>query len=374
MVVFDSVFPLENVFRLMMDDASFDPYIVVIPDVSRGSGHQNKTMCQTFDVLTRKYGERVLTSLVDGRFIDISHSFDLYAAMNPYSQMTHRFYRIPYLAMKGCLVFATRYFTDTGTIYSTTFNSLNSLAFLWRFYAEDDRDAHSMRMAQPLLRRRNVIIAVGRPKMDTYKPACSRRSRKCIILAPHHSIDPIGSQRFTIANFPMYADFFLQLPERYPNVDWVFRPHPLLFSSMVNSGRWTQMQCDAYIAKMRSYVNVQYEAGGEYLDTFAKSDGMIQDCSSFLPEYFYTGMPQCYLLRSKESVDEQFLEYGKLLLSHTYKAYSESDVFSFIDDVIVNGNDVMKEERLRFLNANFMYACGKASMAIIDDIKRTLAL
>ncbi len=374
MVVFESVFPLENVFRLMMEEKDFNPYIIVIPDVSRGSEHQDKTMQQTYDTLSTKYGERVLSSLVNGGFKDFCRSYDLYATMNPYSSMTHRYYRIPYLAMKGCLVFASRYFTDTGTIYSDTFNSLPALAFLWRFYAEDARDADNIRRAQPWLCWRNAVVAVGRPKMDTFKPATSCHARKCIIIAPHHSIDPIGKQRFTISNFPTYADFFLHLPKRYPSLDWVFRPHPLLFTAMVNSGRWTQVQCDAYIATMRSYANVRYEGGGEYLSTFANSDGMIQDCSSFLPEYFYTGMPQCYLLKSRETEEEQFLEYGKQLLSFTYKAYSKEDIISYIDDVVINGNDRNREERLHFSHENLMCSSRNASTAIVNDIKTAFGL
>lgn len=339
LVVFDSVFPLENVFRLMLSDRDFDPHVVVIPDVSRGNEHRDRVMQQTFANLRGKYGGRVTMSNDDGHFKDVSRAYDLYATMNPYSGMTHRFYSIPYLALKGCLVFASRYFTDTGTIYSRPFNTLLSLAWLWRFYAEDERDADNIRDAQRWLRRRNAVVAVGCPKMDAFKPVSSRSGRKCVIIAPHHSIDPIGANGFTIANFPRYADFFLKLPEMYEQIDWVFRPHPLLFSAMMNSGRWTKSECDSWLDEMTSHSNVRYEAGGEYLETFAKSDGIIQDCSSFLPEYFCTGMPQCYLLKSKESEAEQFAEYGRQLLSHTYKAYSEADVISFIDNVIIQGLD-----------------------------------
>jgi len=287
-------------------------------------------------------------------------------------EMTYEFYRIPFLARKGCLVFASRYFTDTGTIYSNTFNALPALAWLWRFYAEDDRDCANIRRVQPALRHGRSVVVAGRPKMDSFKSADQRKIRKRIIIAPHHSIEPIGANKFSIGNFHRFADFFLDLPRRYPHVDWVFRPHPLTLRSMILSGRWTQEQCDAYLEKMCSYDNVVYEAGGEYLETFASSDGMIQDCSSFLPEYFYTGMPQCYILKSKESENEQFLEYGKLLLSYTYKAYSEDDIVSFVDDVILAGKDSAKERRLAFAARNLMYNYPHASEAIVEDLRTAM--
>ena len=123
-VIFDSVFPLARVFELMCDDASFDPYILVIPDVSRGSDNMYRVMKNSLDNLSVKYGDRVLSSLEDGRFISPIDMFDCFAMMNPYSGMTHEYYRIPYLASHGSIVFMTRYFTETGTIYSETFNSL----------------------------------------------------------------------------------------------------------------------------------------------------------------------------------------------------------------------------------------------------------
>lgn len=369
LVVFDSVFPFENVFRLMLKDVGFLPEIIVIPDISRGKDNQEMVMRNTYEQLARKYGGHVKLSAVDGRFVDISGAYDLYTTMNPYSDMTHIFYSIPYLAKKGCLVFASRYFTDTGTVYSNTFNSLSSLAWLWRFYAEDHRDQVNIIKAQPFLRRGGSVVAVGRPKMDSYKREEKKKSRKCIIIAPHHSIDSIGANKFSIGNFHRFADFFLSLPQRYPNIDWVFRPHPLTLRSMVLSGRWKQKECDEYVEKMCAYSNVIYEAGGEYLKTFAESDGMIQDCSSFLPEYFYTGMPQCYLLKNKEAEDEQFLQYGKQLLSYVYKAYSEDDILSFINDVILAGNDSGRENRLAFAETNLMYNYPHASEAIVEDLK-----
>ena len=63
LMVFDSVFSLENVFLLKLDNKDFDPYIIVIPDVSRGLEYQNKVMRQTLDTLGREYGARVRLSL-----------------------------------------------------------------------------------------------------------------------------------------------------------------------------------------------------------------------------------------------------------------------------------------------------------------------
>lgn len=49
---------------------------------------------------------------------------------------------------------------------------------------------------------------------------------------------------------------------------------------------------------MQSYSNVECQDGGDYLQSFVDSDGMIQECSSFLTEYLYTDNFGCYLLKN----------------------------------------------------------------------------
>lgn len=368
-VIFDSVFPLARVFELMCDDASFDPYILVIPDVSRGNENLNRVMKNSLENLRVKYGQRVLSSFEDGQFICPIGMFDCFAMMNPYSGMTHEYYRIPYLASHDSIVFMTRYFTETGTIYSDTFNSLTELSYLWRFFAENDEDAKRISKKQPMLDKRGGVYPIGLPKADYFAMVdMQKRQRKRIIIAPHHSMDPIAG-KFMISNFPRYADFFLRLPILYPNIDWVFRPHPLTMVTMVNSGRWTSDQRDKYEAKMKSYENVEFQEGGAYYSTFMNSDALIQDCSSFLPEYFYSNKPQCYLLAGPHSEEEQFLEYGRELLSCTYKAFNERDILNFIDEVVVAGNDIMKDRREAFTSKRLMYNYPHASEALVAYLK-----
>ena len=368
-VIFDSVFPLARVFELMFDDDSFDPYILVIPDVGNGNENMFRVMKNTLDNLRVKYGNRVLSSLENGKFICPIGMFDCFAMMNPYSGMTHEYYRIPYLASRGSIVFMTRYFTETGTIYSETFNSLPELSYLWKFFAENDEDARRIRKKQPILDKLGGVHPIGLPKADYFAMvAIQQRKRKRIIIAPHHSMDPIAG-KFMISNFPRYADFFLRLPALYPDIDWVFRPHPLTMVTMVNSGRWTMDQRNEYEVKMKSYANVEFQEGGSYYSTFMNSDALIQDCSSFLPEYFYSNKPQCYLLAGVHAEEEQFLEYGRELLSCTYKAFSEEDILNFIDKVVVADNDTMKDRREAFTSKRLMYNYPHASEAMVGYLK-----
>ena len=374
MVVYDSVFPLERVFKLMLNDPMFDPEIIVIPDMASGNNHRERVMSLTLANLKSKYGASVISSRNRDGFRDFCGKYDLYTTMNPYSTMTYMKYGIQYMAQHGCIVFSTRYFYDTGTVYSLTFNSLGELSYLWRFYAQNPDDKDNIERSQRVLSICNRVKAVGTPKMDDFVATIKRNhSRKCVIIAPHHSIDPIGSNRFSIGNFDRYSESILELPSRYPQIDWVFRPHPLTIRTMVTSGRWTDKEAKNYIERMTAYSNVEYQSGGEYWETFNRADALIQDCSSFLPEWYYTGKPQCFVLKDKASVKEQFLPYGQEMLSHVYKAYCNADVIDFIERVILGGEDYMVGERRAYAQ-KLMYNYLCASEAIMNDIKRSLSV
>ena len=50
-----------------------------------------------------------------------------------------------------------------------------------------------------------------------------------------------------LSDFLRYYDLILELHMIFPNVDFVFRPHPRLFTTLVNNNFWTQEEMERYI-------------------------------------------------------------------------------------------------------------------------------
>lgn len=98
---------------------------------------------------------------------------------------------------------------------------------------------------------------------------------------------------------------------------------------------------------------------------------LISFCASFLAEYTYTGKPQCFILRNPQEKTAEFTEYGRDLLSHAYQAYSENDIASFIEKVILKGDDPMRDDREHFA-PTIMYNYPHASEAIFEELKHSL--
>ena len=218
------------------------------------------------------------------------------------------------------------------------------------------------------LRLYNRVVISGVPKMDTMAECVLRLTqRKRVLLCPHHSIK--GCKVMSLSNFIEYKDLFQKLPTMYPDIDWVFRPHPLLSSALCEYAGWSMDAWNDWVCDFCARPNASYLPGGDCFDLFVNSDAMIQDCSSFLAEYHCTGHPQCYLLKRKEQVEEQFMDWGQELLSYAYQAFTQKEIMHFIDDVVVAGNDVMAERRKKFVNEKMLYNYPHVNEWILDDIK-----
>jgi len=110
---------------------------------------------------------------------------------------------------------------------------------------------------------------------------------------------------------------------------------------------------DDYISKWNSYTNAKAISESSYIDYFNTSDAMIMDSGSFLGEYIYTQKPLLYLTRPEQA----HTAMGKVLVDAYYKTagknYSEID--RFISDVVINGQDYMKEKRKAVFDKYFNY-------------------
>lgn len=224
-------------------------------------------------------------------------------------------------------------------------NNLQSDAFsyFWKVFVENE---YVLELAKKyeIIEGRNIIVS-GSPKMDELANIIPQnKSRKIIIVAPHHSID---EDEKSVGGFLQYSDILLQLPQKYPNIDFVFRPHPLLFENL-RTKYWGKEKSDKYLAELLSNDNVTYSTEGKYLELFAESNALIHDCGSFCAEYLYTGKPCAYLYKQGLNPDAIWTDFGKKCIDSHYLIKEPNEIEKFIDDVVINENDYLKDTRNEF--------------------------
>ena len=370
-VIYDSVFPASNLYEQMLDDDIFDPFILVIPDTLRGEENMFYQMDKTYKTLSYKY-KNVFNSYdyENQTFIDWSDKTDILCPANPYDVMTHKDYRIEELAEKGILPIYFNYGYPAVT-WAKKVASLDSLSKMWKLFSESDYTAkfYSEEMKS---KGKNIVIS-GYIKMDKLaRQKILPRQRKTIIIAPHHTIESSCDESIGLSNFLIYSDLFKELPKMYPQIDFIFRPHPWLKSTLEKEGIWGKDKTKIYFEEIEQNSNMIFQNGGDYFETFVNSDGIIHDCSSFLAEYMFTGKPVCYMLRNSESIDKYFMDNGKEIISHCYKAYNKENIINFIDNVILKDNDTMRNERLKFVENKLKVNYPNVTDFVLDYLKNEL--
>lgn len=372
LVVFDSVFPGERLFEQMLQDELFEPFIVTIPDISRGEENKFRQMDKTYKTLSEKYPNYVYKSWDDKKqeFIDFSEKMDMVCLANPYDSMTYELYRIEKLASKNILPIYFNY-GYPAVNFAREVASLYSLSLVWKLFSESKYTLKEYSRVM-LSKGKNLVLA-GYMKMDNLaEQKKQQRIRKKIIIAPHHTIETRYKSLIGLSNFLQYADFFKELPKLYPQIDFIFRPHPLLKVTLEKEENWGKEKTDNYFKEIQKNKNLIYQEGGDYFETFVNSDGIIHDCSSFLAEYMFTKNPGCYMLAGKDSIEKYFMENGKAILKHYYQAFQKEDIINYIDTVILGGVDPKKEKRERFVTKELMVNYPNVSKFVIEYIKKKI--
>lgn len=341
-VVFDSTFGAYELVDLLKKDTRFSVKIVIIPDVSRGKNHMKHQYLETKNFFINKYGKDLILdgyNLETDDFIDNSKQFDFIYLANPYDSMVNEVHGIKYLSRCNLLPLHINYCFQPDIYSNLNVMRTLEISLFWKVFADTKYTFDDYKIYE-MLKGKNVILS-GYAKMDNYFIYLDKKNtnlRKKIIIAPHHSVT---YDLLPLSNFLKYSDFFLSLPDRYPDVDFIFRPHPLLFTTLVNNKLWTQQQVDNYLEAMKQ-KGVVYSYGGDYFSIFAESDAIIHDCSSYIVEYLFTNKPCCFM--AKKDNNKYLNRLGKSSLRFYRKAFSENEICLFIDDVLSNKIECSKSQ------------------------------
>lgn len=370
-VMFDSAFPMAPVFETMLGDEFFEPFLIVIPDISRGKKNAVQAQEQTTAKLTAAYGGKadiVAPADLDAMICrGITRRCDLYCTANPYDSTTHPAYGVKHFCELGIPVFFANYGIAMSAWYDREMGDPEVFGYYWRVFCENEHVHNILRHSVPWV----DAIYSGYAKMDklaSFAPV--KRHRKTVIVAPHHTIGNWeGGVNF--GNFLQYQDYFLQMPAIYPDMDFIFRPHPLLFTALARASNYGEKKAEAYLAGMRSHPNVIVQMGGDYLETFVNSDAMIHDCGSFTAEYLFTGKPVCRIMRHGQDIKKEYNPSAMEYIACHDLAYSKTDIDLFIKNVVLDGKDTMAPLRKQIqakLKKNFPHVCE----AIVGNIKEAI--
>ncbi|EAI8362951.1 hypothetical protein CUT28_01420, partial [Campylobacter coli] len=369
-VMYDSIFPAKTLFENMNKNSLFNTHLIVIPDITKGEENMYFQMTKTYNTFSSIYTNVFLSYNFSSKtFEDLGKEMDLICFSNPYDSATHKFYQIKYCALHS-LTFHIPY-SYTGFLqYNLKIFSSIEYSLFWKIFVENNNTLQTIKQHQ-MYHASNLKLS-GYSKMDSLnnKKTIKQKTQPIIILAPHHTVQKDFALQ--LSNFLRFSDFYLKLPAMYPNIDFIFRPHPLLFINLENNKIWSKEQIKNYIHTLTNYANVSYENGGDYFESFIRSDALIHDCGSFIAEYLYLDKPECFIFQNQQQIDHEFTNDGKKVLEHLYMAQTEKDIINFIDNIVIKNMDFLKEKRIQFAKENIRFNHPYATQCIMDFIKMEL--
>lgn len=367
----------DSLYRAMVAHERFDARIVVCGEVQNGVDVMMRQMEMMSAYLDAK-GYPYVKAYDKGEWADLKTLIDpdivMYA--KPYDGVMPRQYRID--RMLDRLFVYVPYALSTSNAPELCNTRLQDLVWM-QFYDSELQFGHST------MRRDNSRIT-GSPVTDDFlshrtadndnvwkqvsdghvadsAPSSNARHKR-IIWAPHHSV---AGGTLCYSTFLSVADDMVRLAEEHADkIQIAFKPHPLLRDVLYGHAEWGRERTDAYYHRWETMTNGQLEQG-DYAALFMTSDAMIHDCGSFTAEYLITGQPVMYLAKGHH--EDTLNDFGRRAFDLHYKGQSMDDIRRFIDDVVCGGNDVMRSERLSFVNEHLLPRGGRsAAENILDEI------
>ena len=373
-VLFESMWKSDRIFRMLLNDADFDPYIISSPrpDYPEKLSRENQDKLKLFF-------ESKGFPFICGYDFDNKQWFDI-QSFDPDVVLYQQPYNTGY---KGFLIESLWDKCLFGYIpycycleVSEHFHNNLLYNMAWRVF-EPSRFEKEEGQAYLLADGRNHIVT-GLPIVDSfispdgelqYPWAQKEKDIKRIIWAPHHSIGE--NDTLSYSNFLEISDEMVALCKEYEErVQFAFKPHPVLKNKLYNHPAWGVNRTDAYYEAWATMPNSILQEGN-YEDLFLTSDAMIHDSSSFTAEYLLVDKPVMYL--TKENHEEALSEFGKKCFHQHYRGTSIQDVRHFIDTVVLGGQDTLQEQRHDFFQQNLLPPNGLSATENIFNEFRKLA-
>ncbi len=133
-------------------------------------------------------------------------------------------------------------------------------------------------------------IPAGEGQESPAWPGPRREGALRVLWTPRWTLDA----RLGGTSFFRYREEMIRWAEESPDVDLVFRPHPLALETYVREGWMTPEERDACLARYEACPRAAVDRRRTYFDTFWSSDLLITDVSSMLMDYMLTGRPILY--------------------------------------------------------------------------------
>lgn len=354
-----SMWRYQNIYSLLSKHPRFNVSVVILPTISYTEEQQKSNLKELMIYFTSQNVNYQL-GMTDGGCLDIKKELkpDIMFYPQPYLNLFSEYFRYDRFRYRLLCYYPYAFWDETGDwSYNLPLHN-----YAWKLFYSTE--LHRDEARSIAFNKGKNIEVVGYPNTDNFINhsfndiwKTQERRKKRIIWAPHFTIFSGGMVEQS--NFLWMATFMLEIVNKFSDcIQFVFKPHPRLFSELVKHKEWGKERTQAYYKAWETKSNTQIETG-EYVDLFMTSDAMIHDCGSFSVEYHYSGKPVMFVSKDFETLVAKKGEFGRLAMRQHYVGKTKQDIINFIENVVLKGNDPMKKSREEFMKDYLLPPNGK---------------
>jgi len=239
-------------------------------------------------------------------------------------------------------------------------------------YAENEYCADQFRRAGV---RADAIVDSGPPILDYWDVPEYRSPRPSILWCPWWSVRHGGTENATgYSTFLLSYEAVLSEAVRRPHMDFVFRPHPMLWSQLRADRLWSPDDERRFLDRAAALPNFSVVGAvtpntrlpwyPDHISQFRDAWAMVTDGISFLAEFAYTGKP---LLLTEAPGNPGWNPVGQAIASVVTRSSGIAELQSFLDG-IERDEDPDRDTRRRAVHAQFFRPPGGSGRTIANRL------
>ncbi len=342
---------MDGIYQAMRQDSRFEPTLLCLPDRIRGcqlvdpENLENETLAY---MQANGWPEAVDARVGDGWQNLTDYAYIFY--QRPYNTYMPRPYTVSHTSKhsKVCLLmYAIEMLQEITDITLER----DFMAYVAYYFAENTSVAQINIRKNPLGHKLGLqkTLCLGVPVLESLLQKQGEKSPAWdfsenpfrVMWTPRWTTDLSAGG----SNFFTYYQSLTDYAAQHPDMDFLYRPHPLAFSHFLETGEMTQEQVDAFQARCEAIPNLALDKQQQYDATFWQSSVLISDYSGMVPEYFLTGKPLIFCISNMVLT---LSDFGEKILAGCYVVRAEQELFATLD-MLGRGEDPLKEKRLALI-------------------------
>ena len=195
----------------------------------------------------------------------------------------------------------------------------------------------------------NAVVTGLNSDYYSFKRESITNERKKIVIAPHFSLHN-GKKMLNTQLLENYGNLLLELPAKFKDIDFIYIFSEALKNKLLYTENLSMDEFKNYEKKLSTYNNAVIAGEEKYREMILSADGIILDSGILFTDTILANIPCLYFVNDKKLEKNKFNEIGYYMYEAVYKAENEKEIYSFINNVIINNKDTMKEKRSNVLN------------------------